>query len=320
MSKLNSKSISEAYPVCHFHFLKKAFPRSNWFCQLSPNIVTYSTLKKEGNFIMASELKIIDLHPVAKKSYSCKQCGYSCNTTSKLKRHTRVHSGAKPFVCGQCNYSCTTAANLKRHKRTHSGEKPYSCKQCDYSCTTASDLKKHLLTHSGEKSFNCNQCTSSFAQSGHLKQHMTTQHNTTQERSISTAISATFHATGLVISRYTWDNTLEKNPLHATSVASLAGIQVVWNITDFLTLVRNLLLARNAITQAKLIVIWRNTWKSILERLSHQHQTKMHCISIDSLVLFWPHIVVFFCYDKTYVNYRNNSNSSFISIQDNFSL
>ena len=50
------------------------------------------------------------------------------------------------------------------------------------------------------------------------------------------------------------------------------------NITCFPTLVRNHLLARNAITYASSLFCWRTTWKSILPRLSHQPQAKMQLL------------------------------------------
>ena len=100
-----------------------------------------------------------------------------------------------------------------------------------------------------------------------------------QGRSISAVISATSHAAMLVVSRYTCGSILEKNPLHAISATSLADIKTVWSITDFHTLVRNPLLVRSAITHAGSLVCWRDTWKSILLRLSHQHQ---HWVSIYS--------------------------------------
>ena len=79
------------------------------FCKMIPqnriDFVSYpksllpkAPAKKQGNFIMASELKINDLHHVAKKSHSCKQCGYSCDRPSMLKRNIWVHNREKPFV------------------------------------------------------------------------------------------------------------------------------------------------------------------------------------------------------------------------------
>ena len=67
-----------------------------------------------------------------------------------------------------------------------------------------------------------------------------------QGRGISVVTSARIHASKLMISRNTHCSILERIPLPAISAASLAGGQADWNITCFPTLVRNLLLARNA--------------------------------------------------------------------------
>ena len=67
-----------------------------------------------------------------------------------------------------------------------------------------------------------------------------------QGRGISVVTSATICAFKLMISRNMYCSILERIPLPAISAASLAGGQADWNITCFPTLVRNLLLARNA--------------------------------------------------------------------------
>ena len=85
--------------------------------------------------------------------------------------------------------------------------------------TTASYFKRHVLTHSGETALICTQYTSSFTQSCLLKRHLT---DSIQRRSISSVISATIHATKLVISRYTCSYIQVKNHSVATSVNLLS--------------------------------------------------------------------------------------------------
>ena len=102
-----------------------------------------------------------------------------------------------------------------------SKEKPYSCKQCEYSSTRAHILKRHIPIHSGEKPFNYTHCTSSFTQRGHIKEHLSTHSG----RGFSVEVSATIHASKLMISRNTCCSILERNSLPAISAASLAGGQ-----------------------------------------------------------------------------------------------
>ena len=75
-------------------------------------------------------------------------------------------------------------------------------------------------------------------------------------------ISATIHATKLVISRHTCGSILEKNRLHAISATSLANNQAVWGLTCFHTLAKNPMPARNAISPANSLVIWRGMWRN----------------------------------------------------------
>ena len=85
--------------------------------------------------------------------------------------------------------------------------------------TTASYFKRHVLTHSGETALICTQYTSSFTQSCLLKRHLT---DSIQRRSISSVISATIHATKLVISRYTCSYIQVRNHSIATNVHLLS--------------------------------------------------------------------------------------------------
>ena len=165
---------------------------------------------------MAKRLQSNNFDSRANKNHTCNQCSFSCDAPSQLKRHMLVHTGEKPFACSQCKYTYNQARDLRTHMLTHSGEKPYHCKQCEFSCTGARDLKRHILTHSQEKPFNCNQCTSSFTTSQHI-----------QGRSPSVVISATTHASKLLLSRHTCGSTKEKNPLHVISAASLSANQAI---------------------------------------------------------------------------------------------
>ena len=105
------------------------------------------------------------------------------------------------------------------------------------------------------------------APSVHLPSHKGFPSNSTCQRilgrSVSAVISATIHPTVLIISRHTYGSILEKNPLRAISVTSLAEIQAIWEGTCLPTLVRSRLLARNVIMHVYSPVSWGSIWKSI---------------------------------------------------------
>ena len=81
----------------------------------------------------------------------------------------------------------------------------------------------------GKKPFHCIHCTSSFRHTEGSLQKSTCQH--IQRKGVSVVTSAAIHASRLMISRNTCCSILERNPLPAIIVASLAGGQAGWYIT-----------------------------------------------------------------------------------------
>jgi len=56
--------------------------------------------------------------PKSKSIHICKQCNYTTNYASKLKKHEIFHGGIKNFKCKSCNTSYFTSHDLKRHFKT----------------------------------------------------------------------------------------------------------------------------------------------------------------------------------------------------------
>ena len=80
------------------------------------------------------------------KEYSCKTCGKSFQSKSKLTIHERVHTGVKPYVCDICKKAFIRKDRLNEHIRIHTGEKPYSCELCKKAFSRSSKLMKHNRT------------------------------------------------------------------------------------------------------------------------------------------------------------------------------
>ena len=95
-----------------------------------------------------------------------------------------------------------------------------------------------------------------------------------------------------MISRGTNSNTLEKSPLHViNATTSLVG-PVIWSITCFCSLARNLLSTSNASIPLNCLINWRCTWESTVQKLMYKKHISFDMMNITFalhcfIYLFW---------------------------------
>jgi len=56
-----------------------------------------------------------------------------------------VHSNITPYHCPYCEKLFKTSSDLKRHVHIHTGAKLYSCSHCSEHFTHIIQLKRHML-------------------------------------------------------------------------------------------------------------------------------------------------------------------------------
>ena len=138
-----------------------------------------------------------------KKKYRCKECDYSSDKSSGVKRHVmamhkpsqqapcyicgkgfteksrlqihiEVEHEGKRYVCDICGKDYKSAGALRIHRRLrHTNTGTFKCSVCDKTFSSKSFLREHLSKHAGTKELSCPTCEKKFRYSNNLKEHQT---------------------------------------------------------------------------------------------------------------------------------------------------
>jgi len=89
-----------------------------------------------------------------------------------MKRHVRVHTGAKPFSCRHCLEGFGRLDQLKRHLlKSHNEGIWFTCHICQNKFSCKGYLKKHMQRHEGVKPYVCDECPKRFCTAFELNYH-----------------------------------------------------------------------------------------------------------------------------------------------------
>ena len=111
------------------------------------------------------------------KPFSCKICGSSFKTKSRLREHIDTHNTTKLFNCEVCHKSFKSEKALRDHSVRHTDK--YACLDCGLKCSSGSNLRDHVTrVHAeGRQRFHCTICEKVFATDSYLQKHVKMHNN-----------------------------------------------------------------------------------------------------------------------------------------------
>ena len=82
-----------------------------------------------------------------KRRFQCIVCGYQFIRSTHLRRHMRLHTGAKPYACDICRRPFSRSDYMTAHVRSHYKEKIHCCCVCGGIYTNLEKFSEHCQTH-----------------------------------------------------------------------------------------------------------------------------------------------------------------------------
>ncbi|XP_055080420.1 zinc finger protein 397-like [Periophthalmus magnuspinnatus] len=97
--------------------------------------------------LLASTEQKISNNTATQRRFKCNWCNKKFVTRTSLKRHSRIHTGARSHECSVCHKSFATSTDTKVHCRIHSGKRLHKCEHCGQDFSSWMSCKRHKRTH-----------------------------------------------------------------------------------------------------------------------------------------------------------------------------
>lgn len=100
----------------------------------------------------------VDVHGMAKRTFTCKMCGEVYYNRTLLHLHFKS-THTDDLKCQYCDKTFKTRDRLEEHVNyNHTGDRPFKCDVCDKGCTSKKSLSKHSMIHDDTKKVPCPVC------------------------------------------------------------------------------------------------------------------------------------------------------------------
>ncbi|KAM8966935.1 zinc finger protein 236 [Pelodytes ibericus] len=182
-------------PACNKKFSRVASLKAHIMLHEKEEILICSECGDE--FTLQSHLSLhMEEHRqelAGNKTYSCKSCKKTFDTTVQLKDHMKTHFKIRvastrsynrnidrsgfSYSCPHCGKTFQKPSQLTRHIRIHTGERPFKCNLCGKAFNQKGALATHMVKHTGEKPHACSFCPAAFSQKGNLQSHIQRVHS-----------------------------------------------------------------------------------------------------------------------------------------------
>uniref|UniRef100_A0A8C1G2B9 Zinc finger protein 142 n=1 Tax=Cyprinus carpio TaxID=7962 RepID=A0A8C1G2B9_CYPCA len=112
------------------------------------------------------------------RPHQCRFCSFSTVRGYRLEAHESMHTGVGRHSCKLCGQTFGTTSRLRlHHQRIHDKQATHFCSLCDYRAYNLNDINRHNLScHTGDLSYHCSQCNARFSSEVALRQHSNRAH------------------------------------------------------------------------------------------------------------------------------------------------